>query len=591
MFSIKKWRKIQIFYFIFSNPNTAQIGDIIDSNRTTECEDLSTRINNKIKITQDIKHTQEIEQYISDPFLKRYFQQFPSAWSSLKRKLHKYRSYKESRYFISKNDEEYIFPVLLRLGREKDIGTNLTKAFYNDVLQNSPLISCISREPSLIDASYGQLWFMNWEDSHTQTTFIKNLINHGISQHRSQNISTEEFRELLSYLKKYLSSIFSFTYEDLWDTPTMYDVSQYISSKLFDKNIRGFEKNKVWMLLKSFAAWWWYKEIEELRNNWQEMLLWLKTELSKHGIIITENEDQWEIWYTDDAKIFSGTMSIKLPDGNFSCKIEYRLKSMRSILLKMWENEEYTNIDALRDIIGVAVIWPDDTSEQTKIEIMSAFAQVMPQKGYLLKNKWLLKPEAIKILLQKLTTQNKEPLGRISNSKKGKSNEDFTNASESGFIRINDSVTGFEVQFFDETGYNFWKRDHYTYDPLKVISAASRGNWFITPHQALLAIQKEIPDTVLQQVNQTPQQILYSYIEKGQLIAYVWIASWAVYISPKDHSKNFFENTKNEEIRKISLRKNSKSTQWSWQEKHIRSDKFQEFIFQLKIPTDAIAST
>lgn len=60
---------------------------------------------------------------------------------------------------------------------------------------------------------------------------------------------------------------------------------------------------------------------------------------------------------------------------------------MRSILLKMWENEDYNTVDALRDMIGIAVVWPDDTPNHTKIQVMGKFSQIMSDRGYLLKNK------------------------------------------------------------------------------------------------------------------------------------------------------------------------------------------------------------
>jgi ppGpp synthetase/RelA/SpoT-type nucleotidyltranferase len=36
--------------------------------------------------------------------------------------------------------------------------------------------------------------------------------------------------------------------------------------------------------------------------------------------------------------------------------MEFRLKTIRSILQKMWETEEYTNENAIRDMIGIAFI-------------------------------------------------------------------------------------------------------------------------------------------------------------------------------------------------------------------------------------------
>lgn len=67
----------------------------------------------------------EIKSYLTEPFLIEYFSQFPSAWADLKKKLHAHRSSRGERYFIDKEDEENITPILLRLGRGKDIGESI----------------------------------------------------------------------------------------------------------------------------------------------------------------------------------------------------------------------------------------------------------------------------------------------------------------------------------------------------------------------------------------------------------------------------------------------------------------------------------
>lgn len=67
--------------------------------------------------------------------------------------------------------------------------------------------------------------------------------------------------------------------------------------------------------------------------------------------------------------------------------LSWRVKTIPSILLKMWETEEYTNADAMRDLIGLSVVYPDDTTEQEKIEIMFTFGKLMPNSGYILKDK------------------------------------------------------------------------------------------------------------------------------------------------------------------------------------------------------------
>ena len=68
----------------------------------------------------------------------------------------------------------------------------------------------------------------------------------------------------------------------------------------------------------------------------------------------------------------------------------------------------------------------------------------------------------------------KKPLGTIAQKKREKTSTKFKNASFSGFTKIDNIPIGLEIMFYDQASYNFWKEDHYTYDPLKVVSAWSR---------------------------------------------------------------------------------------------------------------------
>lgn len=152
-----------------------------------------------------------------------------------------------------------------------------------------------------------------------------------------------------------------------------------------------------------------------------------------------------------------------------------------------------------------------------------------------------------------LKASEKNPLGGIVSKKRGKTNDNFINASISGFTSLDDAPTGLEVQFFDQSKYDFWKVDHYTYDPLKIFSAISRGSWFLTPHQALHGIQKEIPDTVRADIlKKRPQEILYSYLQGGQLKAFSG-KDGEVYLVPRDHIGNFEEKFPKDKVRPVVI--------------------------------------
>lgn len=222
---------------------------------------------------------------------------------------------------------------------------------------------------------------------------------------------------------------------------------------------------------------------------------------------------------------------------------------MRSTLLKLWSDEDYNNIDAFRDMIWIAIIWPDNISEDDALVIAGQCTNLFAHKGYMAKNKWLFsEPDKKKEDVPKERRYfrdilkkdvEKKPLWSVAVKKKGKSSGNFKNAAFSGFTNINGNPTGIEVQFYNQSSYDFWKTDHYMFDPLKVVSAWSRGSWFLTPKQFLNTIRTNIHQDVREtKLKKLPQQIFQDYISSGLVIAYAG-SNKEVYIVPKQFEKEF----------------------------------------------------
>lgn len=73
--------------------------------------------------------------------------------------------------------------------------------------------------------------------------------------------------------------------------------------------------------------------------------------------------------------------------GGKKYQIDWRVKTPESILQKMWQKMQYNNVDAMRDIIGMNIIYPDSATDEDKKELITAFSNLMPDYGYILKNK------------------------------------------------------------------------------------------------------------------------------------------------------------------------------------------------------------
>ena len=58
--------------------------------------------------------------------------------------------------------------------------------------------------------------------------------------------------------------------------------------------------------------------------------------------------------------------------------ISWRVKTPESILQKMWQKSQYNKVDAMREVIGMNIIYPDNTSETEKKALIRKFSGLMP---------------------------------------------------------------------------------------------------------------------------------------------------------------------------------------------------------------------
>ena len=546
MFSIRKKHKVQVYYF--HNPSHEEILKTINSKSEIASDMVSYLQQTFQERTNEVLEkpdlTSELDSlWISE--LKEFFLQFPSTWSDLKRKLHAFRSMKRGVAYIEHEDEEYILPVFLRLNSGNNTSIGIEHSIRNEIFNNQKLLDQAYKEPSLLDSSHGNLSFLKGKNKREKiiSEIIRKWLQSNIDTYNDDEKNTH-IKELLPHMIKYLRSIFDIDFSDIGKIPSIDALSTYIVKKIWKDCYSGNDAKKAWMLAKSFTAWWSYEEIKKLRQKAEEKskkIPWILESLGIEVWEITKNGEQTP--WNEVVKIHTAIINVPLNDWRkLRCQLDYRVKSMRSILLKLWENEDYNNIDALRDMIGLAVIYPDDTSEADKVEVIAKLSQLMTNKWYVIKDKWALGNGGLKNLKNILKWDTlKKPLGKPAKSKKSKSSEEFKNASISGFAYIDGENIWMEIQFHDQKGYNYWKTEHYLFDPRKIISAWSRGSWFFTPHQLLSIIRREIPEDIREGIlKMRAQDIIREYINKEYILAYKW-PSWEVYFTPKASVKNFEE--------------------------------------------------
>lgn len=189
---------------------------------------------------------------------------------------------------------------------------------------------------------------------------------------------------------------------------------------------RGEERENAFRIIQSIHAWAGLGYIQDLHSTAEQVIAKLPSVLKVAGIHIGEIKHS-----TRDGTIIYESSFVY---NQRVYRISWRIKTIMSILQKQWESEEYTNVDAIRDIVGISIVYPDDTPIEEKIEIVSRVAALMPNFGYILKDKGGLK-ERISDVERAVREKGKNPV-HISTRRGSSTNGKFENTSLSGFMKF-----------------------------------------------------------------------------------------------------------------------------------------------------------
>lgn len=573
MFTIRKNKNIQ-HYFLnekewssweLKSPTSKSIYESLQWNWISE--EVHNYLMSVSKKTKEILNQGVLEEIEQNGIktLKPFFIQFPNAWYDLKRKLHKYGEYwfvwGTKKWFINWDNEELIISTFLRLNCDNETGEAIRKNIHEEIFSNQKLAEQTQKEPSMLDTSHSDIMGI---EPRQQVIFLQKMITVWLDVNNTiewgDNVD-KLFKDIFGDILTYLKSIFWIQFStNIKNSKNIHDLAKNLQPLIWDKSTHNAWRNgkNAWMLIKAFRAWGSLWDIREKNSQSHLLVSNVPSKLKEIGAHISNVKTKTERTIKNDTEegctIFQWDVQIKLNDGtSFPCKIEYRAKTVRSILVKMWESEDYNTVDALRDMLWIAIIWPNDTKEEIKLEIIQKFTEIMPSYGYMFKNKGLLWKDSQKKLKQFFKQDNsKRPLW-VSLQMKKKSDPRLNNVSLSWFTSIqnitgsaNDTVTMWcEVQFYDQSGYDFWKTDHYRFDPKKIISAVCRWSYFITPHQVFNIIKEEIPENILKKIlDSNIKKEFIDYIKKGSLIPYV-INNQELIFTTKDYENGLREKFKN----------------------------------------------
>ncbi|NRH20740.1 hypothetical protein HOO68_01705 [Candidatus Gracilibacteria bacterium] len=467
---------------------------LIDSLRSPQSEKYGEKMKKtveKILIGDDKSNFNTIiDQFFSHKILREFFHNHPVCWIDLLRKLHKYRKNdREEGWYIEDEHIEEVYKTFLIRGRTNDIGSKLRKILPDVIIKNQALLEFASKQPSLLDSG-GYSYIKIPKNKRPKATI--GLIYAGLTQ----NIDACTYENADTYFTKVLPKVLQYLKEIFGIEPNLSfcrNIEQITKEieKMFDSG-RGDERENAFRVIQAFHAWSGIEQIETMHQDACAIVEKVPDFIQqKTGYVISDIDSVEQ----DGTTIYSGKL-------NFNGKkyaINWRVKSIKSILQKMWVTEEYTNIDAIRDMLGISIVWPDDAPENEKINIASVFLNLMPDYGYLLKNKGLFSDESLGEIQKNASNKGKLPI--YSTSKRGNStHKDFNNASYSGYIKINGINLGTEIQFSDEKSMLWKKIDDKKYKPKDAILGLIRGPKFGTPGQIFRLLNAKIDVATMQQL-------------------------------------------------------------------------------------------
>jgi hypothetical protein len=491
--------------------------NVIDSLRKRN-EDIANKVGETIGNISRIDTPEALQWALKEYFwgnkyklLRNFFTRHPIRWIDLLRKIHKSRKNDNDKWwYINPSDVAEIYATFITRWREEDIWEPLTKSIQSGILENEKLISFASKQQSLLDSS-------GYSFSKISESKRRKNIQQMIEIWLIQNIKWcvygpslgLHFNKVFQKILKYLEEIFWLQYPQLLYCRSIDQLSKELESMF--KSWKWRDRENAFRVIQSFHAWSNIEEIEKINNEANSVISKLPINFWKQWLPITN------ISQLNEDGVILYTWNIQYNGKN--CKIVWRVKTVNSILQKMWDKEEYTNIDAVRDIVGISVIYPDNTTPEEKMKIMSAFAKIMPDFWYMLKDKWELNGTG-DALLKELEIKHKNPI-YTTEKRTDYTDPNFRNTSMSGYTRIWTLNIWCEIQFSTESASEWKKEDDKKYKPRGAISAFLRWPRIETPRQIYNLLNERMSPWTLKRLwFNSINELMIDMLNNGFLKAY-----------------------------------------------------------------------
>jgi hypothetical protein len=514
---------------------------------------------------------------IDDTFLVWLFQDTPILWVNLRQKLKSHLRKNNNQMPSEENEvrnlayeildifllplcqrEEWVYPWTL---------TSLNEIIIKEIVINRPLWELIEEHTpfSFIEQPTEVL---NQLDKNTQDNKrclqIENIIFKALARNLFWPDTNDKpnFIEIHTAVIYYLDSIFGFDIStSIPELKTTFENSSHkdMESMIIDiaKVLRKsmnqtttkwsnskWSNSKWWnsydshiatsMYLKGLFAWWYIYRIRKQREQakvdqkyaFEELdnLFWEGLEIPQKKYEKNNSKDEGK--FQEDNNIHERTRKYTIEhDGRvYVFTVNSRIKSIRSIFIKLFADDNYIDADALLDMLWIRVFFEgSNTPEVVRMEIATKIASLFTPNGYIFKNKGLFSDGSVKKMMSQLEAH---PPLLEKNWKKTRSSWDYTDAKFSGYL-IGWRVWT-EIQFFDHENAPdpLWDAHHSILEASRIIQWWCRGVGYIKWSQVAYIIQRECFDEEWLSKSWLPLHMLNKVILGRVLVPYLLPRKW-----------------------------------------------------------------
>ncbi len=307
------------------------------------------------------------------------------------------------------------------------------------------------------------------------------------------------------------------------------------SEKLMERLARwGLESEVAAEFIRCLYAW---SDIETV-----EIIHWQAEGFSRNFVTILGSVGIYQSWNTTsntkwENTVFSWTFQMPIWNTAVDFKMSWRVKSIRSMLLKLRCDKNYGRAELLRDAFWATTIPNGTISDYQREKLLQRLLTIPENNAYIVRNRNTVNVGELSKILGGLSP------AVISSTWKDRTNWVFRNISISGFTRKTSrswkkwTAIWYEMQYFENEwdAHPKWFTSHYVLDASKVLEWWIEGAKMITKLQIYEVFNKNIPDDIREE-NKIPEKnsdILSYYINTGLLIPETLESEWnkiAVYI-------------------------------------------------------------